>query len=59
MAIMRKIMRCMNIIELRLILLKKNEKKALNDEEYDYCFMKNKMFEIRMSLMADTFCKVN
>ena len=48
MAIMRKIMRCMNIIELRLILLKKNEKKALNDEEYDYCFMKNKMFEIRM-----------
>lgn len=59
MAIMRKIMRCMNIIELSLILLKKNEKKALNDEEYDYCFMKNKMFEIRMSLMADTFCKVN
>lgn len=59
MAIMRKIMRYMNIIELRLILLKKNEKKALNDEEYDYCFMKNKMFEIRMSLMADTFCEVN
>ena len=52
-------MRYMNKIELRLILLKKNEKKAWNDEEYDYCFMKNKMFEIRMSLMADTFCKVN